>query len=321
MDISDIDFSGIDFSQLMDLRVDYAFKLFFAAPGATHRLISLLNAIFENKRIPRAISKLTVVNPALEKAAVEDKLAVLDVRAILEDGTSVCIEMHLYELVAHKHKSMRSWARVYGEELEQGQSFTDQNLVIHISFMDGPVTDAAGVPIDKVHSIFQVMERDSHELLLDSMELHYINMQAFLKQCEEMAKTGASHTMFTRWLTLITQKAISDKETVKKICTEEEIREAMKTLTRLSQDKVKRQAYQRRQDELYYYNLVLSQNAENEAALAENAAALAEKDAALAEKDAALAENAAALAEKDAALAEKDAIIAELMAQPHVRIM
>ena len=46
---------NIDFSRLMDLRVDYAFKLFFAA-GETKWLISLLNAIFENKGIPRAIS-------------------------------------------------------------------------------------------------------------------------------------------------------------------------------------------------------------------------------------------------------------------------
>jgi hypothetical protein len=84
----------IDLSILMDLRVDYAFKLFFAT-GGTRRLIALLNAIFENKGIPRVVAGLTVVNPFLEKAAVEDKLSILDIWAKLTDGSTVCIEMQV----------------------------------------------------------------------------------------------------------------------------------------------------------------------------------------------------------------------------------
>ena len=67
----------IDFSELMDLRVDYAFKLFFATED-TSRLISLLNAIYANKGIPRVINTLTIVNPAMEKADELDKLSILD---------------------------------------------------------------------------------------------------------------------------------------------------------------------------------------------------------------------------------------------------
>ena len=87
----------IDYSQLMDLRVDYAFKLIFGT-GDTLFLISLLNAIFANKKIPRIIKSLTVVNPHLEKHSKEDKLSVLDIRAQLDDGTTILIEMHLYDL-------------------------------------------------------------------------------------------------------------------------------------------------------------------------------------------------------------------------------
>ena len=42
-------FLEIDFSKLMDLRVDYVFKLIFGASD-TRFLISLLNAIFANKK-------------------------------------------------------------------------------------------------------------------------------------------------------------------------------------------------------------------------------------------------------------------------------
>ena len=47
----------IDYSQLMDLRIDYAFKLLFTK-GEPRLLISLLNAIFANKKINRVIKAL-----------------------------------------------------------------------------------------------------------------------------------------------------------------------------------------------------------------------------------------------------------------------
>ena len=65
----------IDFSQLMDLRVDYAFKLIFGSSD-TLFLISLLNAVFANKKIPRIIKSLTVVNPYLERQSEGDKLSI-----------------------------------------------------------------------------------------------------------------------------------------------------------------------------------------------------------------------------------------------------
>ena len=184
----EISINDIEFSELMDLRVDYAFKLLFAT-GETHRLISLLNAIFENKQIPRVIDALEVVNPFLEKAAIEDKLAILDIRATLQDGTSILIEMHLYDRLALKLKTMRSLARVFGEDLSAGQDYTEQNSAICIAFTNGPVPDVTGKPVKKVHSLFLTMERDSYEVLLSEMELHFIDMKAFAKYCNEQIQS------------------------------------------------------------------------------------------------------------------------------------
>ena len=306
-----IEMAEIDFSELMDLRVDYAFKLFFAT-SETHRLVSLLNAIFEHKQIPRVVAALTIENPSLEKAAAKDKLSVLDIRATLDDGNTLCIEMHLYDLIALKYKTLRSWARVYGEDLVSGENYTQLNQVICISFMNGPVTDATGVPVEKIHSLFQAMERDSHEVLLPDMEIHFIDMKAFVKSLEEKDVDATDCDEFTKWLMLINEKAINNKKAIKRICSEGELKEAMKTLTRLSKDKIKRQAYQRRLDELYFYN---AEVAKKEAVIAEQCAVIADKDAALADKDAALADKEAVIAEQGAVIADKDAIIAKLTAQ------
>ena len=111
----------IEFSKLMDLRIDYVFKLVFGSSD-TRFLISLLNAVFANKKIPRIVKSLIIVNPYIEKHTKEDKLSILDIRALLDDGSTVLIEMHLYGLRDLKFKTIRSWSRAYGEELKVGKS-------------------------------------------------------------------------------------------------------------------------------------------------------------------------------------------------------
>jgi len=61
--------------------------------------------------------------------------------------------------------------------------------------------------------------------------------------------------MLAKWLTVITEKGIEDKAIIKNICEEqEEIGMAVSTLVRLSEDKITRQAYQKRQDEIMLFN-------------------------------------------------------------------
>ena len=302
----------IDFSQLMDLRVDYAFKLLFAK-GNPRLLISLLNATFANKKIPRIVKSLTIKNPYLEKESPEDKASILDIRAELEDGTAVLIEMHMYGLEEIKAKTIRSWARAYGEELEKGSNYSDQPPTIIITFSNGqisPIEKAANAAMsEKIHRLCMIMDRDDSSLFTDAMELHYIDMRAFAKAVNAAGKVdvaGTEEVMFARWLSIITQKEIHDKSIIEQACEDkEEIQMAVSTLSRQGMDKIARQAYQRRKDEIYFQEKREKRIEETERKLEEAEAALAEKDTALAEKD-------SALAEKDAALAEQEKIIAEL---------
>ena len=98
-----------------------------------------------------------------------------------------------------------------------------------------------------------------------------------------------------KWLSIITLKEINDKAIIEDICKEEEaIQVAVSTLARLGENKHVRQAYQRRQDELYYYNKNMSERDEYKR--------MAEQE----QRRAEIAEN---------ALKEKDAIIAQLRAR------
>jgi len=252
-----IEFPKIDYSLLMDLRIDYAFKTF--AEGNPNLLISLLNSIFANKKIRRVIKSINIKNPYLDKKSVEDKLSILDVRAELDDGTDILIEMHMYGLGELKAKTIRSWARAYSEELEVGQSYTAQPPTITIAFTNGSVESIendTNTKKDKIHRICMIMDYEDYTVFTNAMELHYIDMKAF---AEAVNTTNniiiTEEAMFSKWLTLITEKEINNKTIIENACKEEdEIRMAVTALQRQSEDKLIRQAYQRRKDEIYFYN-------------------------------------------------------------------
>ena len=251
----------LDYSQLMDLRVDYAFKLLFTK-GDSRLLISLLNAIFANKKIFRVIKTLTVKNPYLDKESNEDKLSILDIRAELDDGTTILIEMHMYGLGELKAKTIRSWARAYGEDLEVGASYTAQPPTITIAFTNGTIESIiydkhTNLNIDKIHRLCMIMDCEDFTVFTNAMELHYIDMKAFAKAVNEADGIVINDTvemMFAKWLSIITQKEITNKAIIENACEEEEIYMAVTALARQSEDKIIRQAYQRRQDEIYFQN-------------------------------------------------------------------
>jgi len=248
----------IDYFQLMDLRIDYAFKLLFTK-GDPRLLISLLNAIFANKKINRVIKSLTIKNPYLDKESDEDKLSILDIRAELSDGTTVLVEMHLYGLGELKAKTIRSWARAFGEDLEVGKSYTSQPPTITIAFTNGtiePLENKKTISEDtsKIHRLCMIMDCEDYTVFTDAMELHYIDMKAFAKAINDADGISNVDGLFAKWLSVITQKEINNKAIIENACEEEEIFMAVSTLAMQSEDKYTRQAYARRKDEIYFFN-------------------------------------------------------------------
>jgi predicted transposase/invertase (TIGR01784 family) len=300
--------SEVDFSELFDLRVDYAFKQYFSS-GSPKRLISLLNAIFENKKIPRVVTDLLIVSPNLEKFDQHDKYSILDIRATLGDGSNVIIEMQCNRFLEHRYKTLRSWSRAYGEQLETGQDYSESKPVINISFLDGSIKDSTEKPINRIHSLFNILERDNRELLLGDMELHFINMKAFTKFFEGEQGSEAISARLTKWLAIICHEGINNKRAIEKMSREDdEMGNAITELKTMSSDQAARHAYQRRLDEIRSIEVA---QAKQNAIITKQADELAEKDSRLAELGSKLAEQGSKLAEQDSKLAEQGSKLAE----------
>ena len=66
----------------------------------------------------------------------------------------------------------------------------------------------------------------------------------------------ATDGMFVYWLSVITEKEIVNKDIIENACKEKEvIQMAVSAIARQSEDKIMRQAYQRRKDEIYFNNM------------------------------------------------------------------
>ena len=71
---------------------DFAFKKTFGSPGNKLVLISLLNAILG---LPKPIFDVTIENPYNRQDFQDDKLSILDIKAVDETGAIYDVEMQL----------------------------------------------------------------------------------------------------------------------------------------------------------------------------------------------------------------------------------
>ena len=227
----------IDYFQLMDLRVDFAFNI---------------------------VKSISIKNPFLDKKTDDDKLSILDIRAELTDGTNILIEMHLHGLSELKPKTIRSWARAFGKELEAGKSYSDQPPTITIAFVDGavkPLEESKNINLNKnkIHRLCMIMDKEDYTVFTDVMELHYINMKAFAKAVNEANSININDTAeikFVKWLSVIAQKEINNKAIIEDAYKdEEEISMAVHALVKYGEDKYTRQKYVRRKEDIQDYTL------------------------------------------------------------------
>jgi predicted transposase/invertase (TIGR01784 family) len=95
---------------LIDLKIDYAFKLIFGREGQEPVLVAFLNAVLKPMEGKQILS-LKYTNSELNKEYVEDKKASLDIRAETEDGRHINVE------IVKRHVAIQNclWGKSYSK--------------------------------------------------------------------------------------------------------------------------------------------------------------------------------------------------------------
>ncbi|PGV04649.1 Rpn family recombination-promoting nuclease/putative transposase, partial [Bacillus cereus] len=121
--------------QLVNLRIDFAFKQLFGTSGNEDILIAFLNAILQNS-LESPIVSLQLEDPHLHREHEEDKLSILDISATLDTGTKVNVEIQLNNNHDMIKRSLYYWGRLYTSQLQKGMPYSSLHKTITINLLN-----------------------------------------------------------------------------------------------------------------------------------------------------------------------------------------
>lgn len=215
---------------------DFAFKKTFGSPENKIALISLLNAIL-SLRDP--IVDVTIENPFNLQDFHDDKLSILDVRAVDQRGAIYDIEM---QLSAHSRLIKRIvfyGCEVYAGQLKAGDDYSDLKPVYSICLFHGRLWDDS----PKVHHAFRLVDRESGRLLAETLEIHTLELGWYNLLESELESANP----LDRWLYWLLYAHKYDAETLARLFPQPEFQKATDTIFRIAKKTEDKAMYDSRQ--------------------------------------------------------------------------
>jgi predicted transposase/invertase (TIGR01784 family) len=182
---------------LIDLKVDFAFKLIFGREGQEPVLVAFLNAVLKPTEGKQILS-LTYTNTELTKANAEDKKATLDIRAEIQDGRHVNIEIQLKNEHDMAKRSLFYWAELFSRQMVQTQAYETLKDTITINILNFDYLQET----DEFHSEFGILEKKKHFVLTDALGMHFIEMPKLRRKWKKREVTP-QNDLLVRWLFLL----------------------------------------------------------------------------------------------------------------------
>jgi len=155
----------------LTLKNDYLFKLLLGSEENKACLQDFLECVLD---MPTGmIADLELLDKELTKDTITDKTGILDVKLRLKDGTTIDIEIQNSWSAEFIPRTLFYWSKMYTEEFKEGASYTSLTRCITINLI------SQGFKLNsKVHSVYNIQEQKSHQLLTDLLEIHFLNLSA-----------------------------------------------------------------------------------------------------------------------------------------------
>ena len=171
---------------------DYLFLKVMGEKGDEIQLLSFLNAVLGRTGNDRLVSVEIIETKTFSAEFIGDKASILDVRALLLDGSKVNIEVQLRNQGNFDRRSLFYWSREYVKGIKAGQNYHDLPAVISINIIDFEFLET-----ERFHTIFHLREdKETNIVLTDALEIHFIDMVKWRKQCTIDVANEPLH----RWL-------------------------------------------------------------------------------------------------------------------------
>ncbi len=232
-------------SSRLSLTIDYAFKKFFVSNPDL--LIDFLNAVF-HKFNHFLVESLSIQNPELPGEAIDDKNAILDIRANDSGGRSINIEMQAHEIAQFAKRSAFYAFRLYVQGIEKGAPHADIPPVYSINLLDFNLF--SGYTYHRCFRILDVAEPDIS--MMDDIEFHFIELRKMKISIADL------NDPLDIWSAFIERSdSLSEDEMEKLEDKNPALKKAHEALDEISQDSEARLAYDRRKSAIFFYEKTL----------------------------------------------------------------
>lgn len=177
----------------IDPRTDFGFKRIFGSTRSKSILRNFLNAIVYNDT-PR-ITDLEIVDPYQNPDTYDLKQSILDVKVVLDNGTTVLIEMQILPVEAFAERVVYNTAKAYVNQLQRGQPYLSLRPVISLTITDFVLFPDFDYPISR----YQLLERGTDHCCSDHLELIFAELPKLTEQSQPFDQ------QHNRWLYFIQQ--------------------------------------------------------------------------------------------------------------------
>ncbi|WCK54308.1 Rpn family recombination-promoting nuclease/putative transposase [Aneurinibacillus sp. Ricciae_BoGa-3] len=227
----------------MKLYVDFAFKKLFGSRGNERILIAFLNAMIKPPPDKR-IMGITLLDKEMGREYQDDKNAILDIHAQLDDGSKVNVKIQLANEHNLPKRTLYYWSRMYIEDIQKNENNNTLPRTICIIITGFSLFNETE---ERYHLIFDVKERQEGFRWDDTLEIHLVELPKLVKLWREK-RIGFGDDELVEWLLLL---EAGDNEGIRK---ELEVRamdnpalhEAMEKWENLSRDPDARREYEAR---------------------------------------------------------------------------
>ncbi len=174
---------------------DYAFKRLLGSEENKPLLQDFLECILD--LTPQQVLDLEFMDKELTKEEFSDKTGILDVKLKLTDGTVIDIEIQASWNASFVKRTLFYWAKMYTADFKAGESYDKLHRCIAINII------ADGFKLnDAIHSEYLLQEKETHTMLTDVLEIHFLDLQA-AKRAKEDGKTEGKRGQLINWLRFI----------------------------------------------------------------------------------------------------------------------
>jgi len=203
---------------------DFAFKKTFGTVENKPALISLLNAILD---LASPIIDVTIENPYNLQDFLDDKLSILDIKAIDENRAIHSVEMQLAIHDGLVQRIVFYGCELYADQLRSKDDYTELKPVYSICLANGILWRDA----KNVHHAFRLTDKVSGRVLDETIQIHTIELARYNLTEGDLADAST----LDRWLYWFLHAHEYEPQALLRLFPETAMQLATQTITRISE--------------------------------------------------------------------------------------